>query len=329
MSEAKVGSSAAEIDAQFFGRQSGLGLTVEACPSLSLTARRLFGTPVATERDLHEFVYFAALFTRKSLPSAPDRAMLRGGLAFLLCHFVPDEYDLFLIQRGNPETKLTNGTSKQARDTWAFMNYKRALSAPRSISYTAKSGRNMRQSFAAAVQHALANAVQRWPEFEPEARSLRSEQLAGRLLSSSITEAIRPAGETRDVSEFLSENYPDGSLLPFNTAFTKIWTFRNKGNVPWINRGYRRITPLSPLFPRTEVVVPVPTTLPGEILTMSVDVLTTRVSGFSEVRFKMVDAEGELCWPQSYPYGSALVVETRDFDPALIRPGMERVPERF
>lgn len=306
-----------------------MDLNNQTCPVLTAAGRRLFQSTVDSERDLHEFIYFAALFAKAGEPSARGRALLRAGLAYLFCNFVPDEYDRFLIQRGNPETKLNAGGSKKVRDTWAFMNYKRALQTDPNISYTAKSGSKMRAEFADSLLAALRSAFERWTEFQPMASSMRADQLAGRVLSSSVGLATLPVTQNGDLCQFISENYPDGSLLPFNTRFTKVWVLRNSGDVPWFNRWQRRHTPHSPLFPQTAEAVRVPTTLPGETARIAVDVLTTRVSGFSEVRFKMVDQNGVLCWPTFYPYGSAFVIETRDFDPALIRSGMDRVPERF
>lgn len=209
------------------------------------------------------------------------------------------------------------------------MNYKRAMAADPSISYTAKSGWKMRQIIARSILDAIQKTFAEWNEFEHLARSLRSERLIGRLPSTPMDEMTDLSQEAGDMCEYVSENYPDGSLLPFNTAFTKTWVLRNNGSVPWIDRWQRRHTPLSPMFPRTPDAVRVPNTLPGETANISVDVLTTRVSGFSEVRFKMVDRNGELCWPTFYPYGSGFVIETRNFDPALTRLGMDRVPWRL
>lgn len=135
-------------------------------------------------------------------------------------------------------------------------------------------------------------------------------------------------GHEVDTCEFVTETVPDGSMMPFGTAFVKTWTIRNTGNVPWIGRYTKRITPQTPLFSHTAELTPVPTTLPGETMTISVDVVANRLAGFSEVRFKMVDEHGELCWPVLYPYGLTMVIESRPVIWAERGPGLEETPWR-
>lgn len=44
-----------------------------------------------------------------------------------------------------------------------------------------------------------------------------------------------------DQATFVSETPPDGSSVPCGATFTKSWTIRNSGTVPWHGRRLRRI----------------------------------------------------------------------------------------
>lgn len=308
--EATALRCAAEIAAKFAANQSLADFGSLTCPALAETARELFVADGESEHNVHEMIYFAALFRRSAIVESRDWALLVGGLAFLLCHFTPDLDDIKLIQQGNPESKLLRDDSKKVRDTWAFMNFKRAMSADPRISYTAKSGWKMRAEFQSAAADAMEYSINHWKEFQKFALFSRAEQLGTRLLGSPTAKPDIP-----DLIDYVSETVPDGSLFPFNASFTKSWIVRNAGRVPWIGRSMLRLTPHSPLFPRTPETAPVPTTFPGEIATISIDVLTTRVTGFSEVRFKMIEANGAICWPDAYAYGMTFVIETLDFTP--------------
>ena len=70
------------------------------------------------------------------------------------------------------------------------------------------------------------------------------------------------------------------------------------------------MTPQGPTFPSSPDWIPIPDTFPGQITQLSVDFIAGRVQGFSTVRFKMTDAEGNLYFPGKYPYGLTLLVET-------------------
>jgi len=322
LDEATISACCAEIAERFSPRQKINSLRVQACPALVGVAKRLFGSTSESERDLNDLVHFAAMFTEPTLSEAKERALLRAGEAFLFCSRVPNDHDFFLIQRGNPGPRIASRDTKKVRDTWAFMTYKRSLLGNPEDSFTAKSGQKMRPDFRDATIAAVAKSLRNWDEFQQTAAGFRAEQLASRLMT-------RPYDKTSpqvDTCEFITETVPDGSLMPFGTAFVKTWTIRNTGNVPWIGRSSKRITPLTPLFPHTAELTPIPTTLPGETVTISVDVVSNRLPGFSEVRFKMVDENGEFCWPVLYPYGLTMVIETRDMIWTERSPGAEDTP---
>ncbi|NYE96539.1 hypothetical protein FHU41_002789 [Psychromicrobium silvestre] len=114
-----------------------------------------------------------------------------------------------------------------------------------------------------------------------------------------------------DVAELVSETIPDGTIFPFGSTFTKTWTLRNSGNVPWNNRQLKRMTPNSATYPYSPDFVAVPHTLPGEATMISVDITVTRYPSLAQVRFKMVDEHGHLCWPYLNPLGLTVIVESR------------------
>lgn len=302
-----------ELVDRFTAKQRVVNLNVEACPKLAEIAQMVFGSPVASVRDLNDLIQYSVRFNQAAQPTVRDRALVRGGLAFLFCNLVPDDHDLFLIQRGNPGTKISAKDTKKVRDTWAFMNYKRALSADPDGSYTAKSGQNLRPEFRDAVAGALGFALKQWPEFSAQAQSWRADQQNSRILIvPEDSESRLEAKNKIDRTFFITETFPDGTTVPFGASFVKSWTLRNNGNVPWIGRSLKRITPQSQIYPFTAELTPIATTLPGETVTISVDVVATRVPGFSEVRFKMIHENGEICWPHLYPYGVVLAIETRE-----------------
>lgn len=217
--------------------------------------------------------------------------------------------------------------TKRVRDTWAFMTFKRAMSANPDISYSAKSGQNMRPEFRETLADAVQFSLERWAEFRTAATEIRAAEQQGVLAGGRRVPAeSATATSSVDLSELVSETFPDGTMVPFGAAFVKSWTVRNTGNVPWIGRFLTRVTPRTPMFPHTAESVPVPDTMPGQTVTVTVDVVATRLQGFSEVRFKMVDAEGTLCWPLRYPYGLAMIVETRDMVWVQRRSGLTDVP---
>lgn len=302
----------AEVVDRFAPQQKAVSLRESVCPALASVAMQLFGSDRRSDRDLNDLVHYAAVFAEPLLSGERDRALVEGGLAFLFCQSSPTEHDFFLIQESNPGIRPSAIDTKRVRDSWAFMSFKRALSANPNIGYTAKSGQNLRLEFRDAIVGAVQHALERWPEFRLAAQAARAKERAGDLNKLQVPTSLGSNNSAVDLSELISETFPDGTMVPFGADFSKTWTLRNVGNVPWIDRSLMRVTPRTPMFPHTAESIPVPKTMPGETVTLSVDVVATRLHGFTEVRFKMIDAEGNFCWPQLYPYGLVLIVEARD-----------------
>lgn len=315
MDELQVIQGLQELADRFAPRQAITSLHIDNAIALKQLAEEIFGTAEARDRDLENLVRYAAKFYEPQLADIEQRALLRGGLAFLFVQYVPNEHDYFLIQRASPRTRVMHVKTKQVRDTWAFMVYKRTLAFDPEQSYTAKPGQTLRPKFRDLLVAALGNALRAGEDFRNEARRLAREQLDSLVLASpaEVSENIPDKNHPDfDLSEFIAETVSDGTLVPIGETFTKTWTLRNAGNVPWINRQIKRITPMTPLYPYSVQTVPIPDTLPGEKVVIAVEITTKRVAGFVEVRFKMAFEDGELCWPNQYPYGLTVAVEAGD-----------------
>ncbi|WP_394941510.1 NBR1-Ig-like domain-containing protein [Psychromicrobium sp. YIM B11713] len=305
-----------EIFCRFAPNQRVPSLRVETCPGLTKLAGDLFGVQgEATDHDINKLVFCFVRFYEISLDDREEKARARAALAFMFCHYTPNERDYFLIKRGNPRLKGTSTDTKQVRDTWAFMTYKRTLMFDAEESYTAKPGQTMRTSFKEALLRAVRHSFEQSEAFREEASKMQQELSSARLLM--VPKPLGPSENTVfedgkvDVSQFISETIPDGSIFPFGATFIKTWTIKNAGNVPWINRSVKRMVPNTPTMPYTQELIPVPTTFPGEFATVSVEVTTSRYPSFAEIRFKMVDERGELCFPHYHPYGLVLSIETQ------------------
>lgn len=107
-----------------------------------------------------------------------------------------------------------------------------------------------------------------------------------------------------DESTFVNEEPPDGIVLPMGHRFTKRWTIRNSGVVPWIGRRLRRIGPATgPWIITSPHHTPIPDTEPGQAATISIELVTPHVQAATVAQWKMVDAEDVLCFPTTNSVG--------------------------
>lgn len=112
-----------------------------------------------------------------------------------------------------------------------------------------------------------------------------------------------------DEATFVSEAPPDGTSVPCGTRFTKTWTIRNSGSVPWHGRRLRRIGPsLGPWTLGSARHTPIPDTDPGQTVSLSVEVGTPQMETAAYAQWKMVDEDDLLCFPDRYSVGLALYV---------------------
>jgi transcriptional regulator with XRE-family HTH domain len=112
-----------------------------------------------------------------------------------------------------------------------------------------------------------------------------------------------------DEARFVSETPPDGSTVPCGATFTKTWTIRNSGSVPWRERRLRRIGPtIGPWTLTSPRFTPIPDTEPGETVSISVQIHTPQMETAAVAQWKMVDEDDLLYFPTKYSVGLALYV---------------------
>ena len=91
-----------------------------------------------------------------------------------------------------------------------------------------------------------------------------------------------------DEATFVSEDPPDGVTIPFGSIFTRIWTIRNSGTVPWRGRRLRRIGPTTgPWVLTSEGFIPIPDAEPGEEITFPVEVRAPQMETAAVAQFKI------------------------------------------
>jgi transcriptional regulator with XRE-family HTH domain len=104
-----------------------------------------------------------------------------------------------------------------------------------------------------------------------------------------------------DASSFESDTIPHGTLMKPGEVFQKVWRIRNSGTVPWRGRQLERQGPLTgPGLISSTRHYPISATEPGELVEIPATLKAPTYDCASIAYFKMVDAEGQLCFPQSY-----------------------------
>jgi hypothetical protein len=102
-----------------------------------------------------------------------------------------------------------------------------------------------------------------------------------------------------DDSQFVADvTIPDGTTVRAGQRFVKIWEIRNTGLVPWRGRFEQRQGVLSgPGLCGSPSIVPVPTTMPGQVVLISVTFTTPSLPGSCRVDWKMTDKDGRIYFP--------------------------------
>jgi len=115
--------------------------------------------------------------------------------------------------------------------------------------------------------------------------------------------------QSGDKTLFIADvTIPDGTSIPVNTDFVKIWRVQNVGNVVWKNRYLKRITPTSDLLCSSPAMVPIPETKPGEIIDISVTFRTPHLPGSCRTDWKTSDEQGRLYFPEMHGLFSIVTV---------------------
>jgi transcriptional regulator with XRE-family HTH domain len=112
-----------------------------------------------------------------------------------------------------------------------------------------------------------------------------------------------------DEARFVAETPPDGATIPCGATFTKSWTIRNSGIVPWLGRRLRRVGPTTGPWTLTSArFTPVPNSEPGDEITVSVQLRTPKMETAAVAQWKMVDEDDLLYFPTVYSVGLGLYV---------------------
>jgi transcriptional regulator with XRE-family HTH domain len=115
-----------------------------------------------------------------------------------------------------------------------------------------------------------------------------------------------------DASTFVGDTIPHGTRMEPGQVFEQTWTLRNSGTVAWIGRRLERQGPLTgPGLISSLRFVDIPNTEPGGEVAVTAHLKAPTYDCSSIASFKMVDADGRLCWPDSYQLGLDVLVLVR------------------
>lgn len=115
-----------------------------------------------------------------------------------------------------------------------------------------------------------------------------------------------------DASTFIDDTIPHGTLMAPGQVFDKTWRVRNSGTVPWQGRRLERQGPVvGPGLIGSTRFVPIPDAEPGEVVTITAPLKAPTYDCNSIAYWKMIDADGRLCFPDSYSLGLDVLVSVR------------------
>ncbi|MHB8059387.1 MAG: NBR1-Ig-like domain-containing protein [Gaiellaceae bacterium] len=125
--------------------------------------------------------------------------------------------------------------------------------------------------------------------------------------------AGRPARRVKaiegDATAFVDESVPQGTLMAPGEIFVKTWRIRNVGSVPWRERRLERQGPLTgPGLITSPRYVPIPDAEPGETVEIGAFMKAPTYDATSIAYFKMVDSDGDLCFPDVHQSGLDVLV---------------------
>jgi hypothetical protein len=115
---------------------------------------------------------------------------------------------------------------------------------------------------------------------------------------------------TGDASTFVDDTVPHGTQLEPGIIFVKTWRIRNSGAVAWKGRRLERQGPLTGPGLITSIVrhSEIPDAEPGETVEIEVPLKAPGYDCTSIAYFKMIDADGNLCFPSNYQLGLDVLV---------------------
>jgi transcriptional regulator with XRE-family HTH domain len=119
-----------------------------------------------------------------------------------------------------------------------------------------------------------------------------------------------------DASTFLDDTVPHGTLMAPGQFFAQNWRVRNSGTILWRGRRLERQgPPTGPGLISSPRFVDIPDTEPGEVAKITASLKAPTYDCSSIAYFKMVDADGALCFPDNYQLGLDVLVMVRGQKP--------------
>jgi transcriptional regulator with XRE-family HTH domain len=112
-----------------------------------------------------------------------------------------------------------------------------------------------------------------------------------------------------DASTFVGDTIPHGTLMGPGQVFEQTWRVKNTGKVAWEGRRLERQGPLTgPGLISSLRYVEIPDTKPGKMAEIVAQLKAPTYDCSSIAYFKMVYAEGSLCFPDRYQLGLDVLV---------------------
>jgi hypothetical protein len=112
-----------------------------------------------------------------------------------------------------------------------------------------------------------------------------------------LERTIRDDVFTLDAASLAGEAVPDGSFVKVGTTFEQWWALENCGFVTWDGRSLREMARTG--LEAESALVPVPRTAPGAAARIDVRLSTPAEPGSYRSLWKMVGADGSLCFPST------------------------------
>jgi hypothetical protein len=143
-----------------------------------------------------------------------------------------------------------------------------------------------------------------WSQFWPA--QCATEQARSRAFG--CRSRYKPAAPG-DASTYIGATVPNGQRMQPGEEFVQTWMIRNAGRVRWSGRRLERQGPCTgPGLISSLEFIPIPDTDPGADAAITVLLKAPTYDCTSIAYFKMVDAHGFLCFPDSYMLGLDVVV---------------------
>jgi hypothetical protein len=118
-----------------------------------------------------------------------------------------------------------------------------------------------------------------------------------------------PKAVPGDATAFVSQSVPHGLLIEPGAFFESRWAIRNVGIVPWVGRRLERQGPITgPGLITSARHTPIPDAEPGDVAEIAMVLKAPGYDATSIAYFKMVDAEGFLCFPDAHQLGLDVLV---------------------